>query len=351
MSAPAAPPLLPSEREEGGAILVAWPRAGGGWRERLPRARDEIAGLVRALLESADVLLLAPGEDDARRLGDTLGASGRGRLFTLAVPYDDVWTRDTGPLAVRRGPALELLDFRFNGWGGKYPSADDDRLVARLAARGVFGPLVPRPIDVVLEGGNLESDGAGTLLVGARCLLDPRRNPGRGEREGWESLLGELLGARRVLWVERVLLPGDDTDGHVDTLARFAAPDLVVYQEGTEGDLAGELRAFRDTRGQPYTLVPLPAPPRLAGEDGEPLPANYANFVLVPGRVLVPAYGGGTDREAARRLREVFPDRDVVALPAAALVAQYGSLHCATMTLPAGTFHPPAAAAGTGAPR
>ncbi len=332
---------LPAEWEGGGSVLAAWPRAGGGWRRSLAEARADTEALLAALLDTSDVLLLVPDAESGRRLEDRLGSRGRGRFLTAPLPYDDVWTRDTGPLAVRRGNGTELLDFRFNGWGGKYPAEDDDRLVGRLAAGGFFGALPLRRVEAVLEGGNVESDGAGTLLVRSRCLLDPGRNPDPPSRAAWERLLAETLGARRVLWLERGALPGDDTDGHIDTLARFATPDLLVYQDGTEEDLGAELRALRDRRGQPYTLVPLPCPDPLRGEDGEPLPANYCNFVVVPGRVLVPAYGGGADAEARRRLAEVFADREVLSVPARGLVHQYGSLHCATMTLPAGVFAAP----------
>jgi agmatine/peptidylarginine deiminase len=325
---------LPAEWEDGGSALVAWPREGGGWRRSLPEARADCEALVRALLESARVLLLVPDEPTGRALEDRLGGGGRD-LGIAVLPYDDVWTRDTAPLAVREGEAITFVDFRFDGWGGKYPAENDDRLTERLLADGRFGALRRERVETVLEGGNIESDGEGTILVRSRCLLDPRRKPGLGERAAWEALLARTLGAERVLWLERGTLAGDDTDGHIDTLVRFAAPDLLVHQDGTEEDLAGELRGFRDRRGQPYTLVPLPPPPALRGEDGEPLPTNYCNFVLVPGRVLVPAYGTPSDVEARRRLASVFPAREALSVPARGLVHQYGSLHCATMTWPA----------------
>jgi agmatine/peptidylarginine deiminase len=332
---------LPAEWETGGGALLAWPQAGGGWRRSLAEARSDIEALLGALLETSRVLLLVPDTEEGRRIENRLGERGERHLLTVPLPYDDVWTRDTAPLAVQRGTAWELVDFRFNGWGGKYPAEDDDRIAARLAERGLFAGAPLRRVETVLEGGNVESDGAGTLLVRSRCLLDPRRNPGCVTRKDWERLLAETLGARRILWLERGTLAGDDTDGHVDTLARFAAADLLVYQEGADEDLARELAAFRDARGQPYTLVPLPRPETLRGEDGEPLPANYCNFVLVAGRVLVPAYGSVADAEARRRLREVFPDREVLSVPARGLVHQYGSLHCATMTFPSEVLAPP----------
>jgi agmatine/peptidylarginine deiminase len=329
---------LPAEWEDGGSALVAWPREGSGWRRSLSEARADCEALVRALLESARVLLLVPDDATGRALEDRLGEGGGERLRTAVLPYDDVWTRDTAPLAVREGGAITLVDFRFDAWGGKYPATNDDRLTERLLAGGYFGALRRERVETVLEGGNIESDGAGTILVRSRCLLDPRRNPGLGERTAWEALLARSLGARRLLWLERGALAGDDTDGHIDTLVRFAAPDLLVYQDGTEEDLSGELRSFRDHRGQPYTLVPLPPAPALRGEEGEPLPTNYCNFVLVPGRVLVPAYGAPSDTEARRRLASVFPSREALSVPARGLVHQYGSLHCATMTWPAGVL-------------
>lgn len=329
-------PRLPAEWESGGSVLVAWPRSGSGWRASLPDARADVAALVRQLLESADVLLLVPDLESREQLG-ALAAGGREeRLQTVLAPYQDVWFRDYGPLAVERGTHLELVRFRFDGWGGKFPAEDDDRVSAWLYERAYFGSLPLRHYEVVLEGGNVDSDGDGTLLVSARPLLDSRRHPTPGTRDEWESFLAQTLGAHRLLWVEHGWLPGDDTDGHIDTLVRFVASDVLVYQEGAGEAFVDELATLRDRRGAPYELVPLPAPPPLRGEDGEPLPANYCNFVLVPGRVLVPAYGFPSDREALARLRRVFPDRDVVPVPSRGLVHQYGSLHCATMTLPEG---------------
>jgi agmatine/peptidylarginine deiminase len=333
--------LLPAEWDGGQGALLAWPRTGGGWRRTLTEARSDLEALASALLAVADVVLLVPDDESGSRLMDRLGPDGRGSLRTARVPYDDIWMRDTAPLAVRRGDGPALLDFRFNGWGDKYPADDDDRLGRFLAERGLFRGVPFHRVETVLEGGNIESDGAGTLLVRSRCLLDPRRNPDLTAREDWEALLATTLGARRVLWLERGALPGDDTDGHIDTLVRFAARDVLVYQDGSGDDLASELRAFRDPHGQPYTLLPLPLPEPLRGEDGEPLPANYCNFVLAPGRVLVPAYGVREDREARRRLAEAFAGREALSVPARGLVHQYGSLHCATMTYPRGVLSVP----------
>jgi agmatine/peptidylarginine deiminase len=264
------------------------------------------------------------------------------RLRVLSVPADDVWARDHGPITVFRDRRPVHLDFAFNGWGGKFDAARDNAITHRLAALQAWNAPV-ETLDFVLEGGGIESDGAGTLLTTERCLLAPTRNPGLAKAQIEEKLKG-WFGLTRVLWLSRGDLVGDDTDGHIDTLARFCDPGTIAYQACDDRQdahyeelaaMAVELAALRDAYGKPYKLVPLPLPdPIHDTEDGRRLPAGYANFLIVNGAVLVPVYGDRHDAEALARLRPCFPGRELIGIDCRALIHQYGSLHCVTMQIP-----------------
>jgi agmatine/peptidylarginine deiminase len=263
------------------------------------------------------------------------------RVRFVTVPYDDTWLRDSGPITLRDGDHFQLLDFRFTGWGGKFDATDDDQLIQRLRTNGLFGEAARTEIGFALEGGAIETDGEGTLLTTWQCLHE--RHP-KASREDLTAKLAGWLRQDRVLWLDHGALEGDDTDAHIDTLARFAARDAIVFQacddptDSHYADLqamAGEIAALRTQDGQPYRLFPLPwAQPILDGE--RRLAASYANFLIVNGAVLMPAYGDGADDAAAAVLAEAFPDREIVQVPCRPLIWQNGSLHCITMQLPEG---------------
>jgi agmatine/peptidylarginine deiminase len=265
------------------------------------------------------------------------------RLRFILIEYDDTWLRDSGPITLCSPDAFCLMDFRFTGWGGKFQASRDDRLIEGLAAREIFRNADHRRVDWALEGGAIESDGAGTILTTWRCLH--QRHPEQG-REQMSRLLCDKLGARRVLWLERGYLQGDDTDAHIDTLARFAPDDAIVFQTcDDESDphhdelaaMRDELAALRTADGRPYQLHALPWA-RPIFDDGRRLAASYANYLIVNGAVLVPAYGDPADAQAARIIAAAHPGRDVIAVPCRSLIWQNGSLHCLTMQLPAGVL-------------
>jgi len=247
--------------------------------------------------------------------------------------------RSTSTAAHSNGFAL--ADFRFTGWGGKFAASRDDCLIGGLFARNLFSSAEHCRIDWALEGGAIESDGAGALLTTWRCLH--QRHPEQS-REQMNRIFAEHLAAERVIWLEHGYLQGDDTDAHIDTLARFAPGDAIVFQAcDDEADphhaelarMRDELAALRTTRGTPYRLFPLPwARPIL--DDGRRLAASYANYLVVNGGVLVPAYGDSADAEAARIVGAAHPDREVIGVPCRPLIWQNGSLHCVTMQLPQG---------------
>jgi agmatine/peptidylarginine deiminase len=235
-----------------------------------------------------------------------------------------------------------LLDFRFNGWGGKFAAERDDRITGALHRQGVFGGVERVPVDLVLEGGAVETDGAGTLLATRSSVITNSRNPGL-DQTGVESRLRELLGIERFLWLDHGALTGDDTDGHIDTLARFTDPDTIAHVSCRPDDpdapeidaMIRELAALRTAAGRPYRLVPLPPPGEHRDTDGRRLAASYANFLVINGAVLVPVYGDAADAAALQTLGRCFPGRRTIAVDCRALIRQNGSLHCVTMQIPA----------------
>ena len=335
---------FPAEWEPQSAILLAWPHAGTDWAERLGEVEDSYVELVAAIARFQPAIVCV-ADADVEAYARARLASARidmGRVRFVEVEYDDTWLRDTGPITLRDAGGFRMLDFRFTGWGGKFGAERDDRLVGQLQEAGIFSNNSIQAIDFALEGGAIETDGAGTLLSTLHCLRE--RHPGLS-REDLESRLGGWLHQDRFLWLERGYLEGDDTDAHIDTLARFATPDTIVYQSCDDpGDshhaelqaMAAELAAMRTREGAPYRLFPLPWPAPV--RDGERrLPASYANFLILNGAVLMPAYDDPADARAAQVLAVAFPNREIVQVPCRPFVWQNGSLHCLTMQMPEGS--------------
>lgn len=339
--------VLPAEWAPQDAILLTWPHADSDWRPQLSQADQTLATLAAAISRRETVLIGCRDSKHSQRVRDLLLAAdadlARCRLY--AVPSNDIWARDHGPITVYRDGRPALLDFRFNGWGGKFAHELDDRITAYMHQAGAFGSTPREPVDLILEGGSIETDGLGTLLTTAECLLHPSRNG--LDRASLERRLTETLGFTRYLWLRHGHLAGDDTDSHIDTLARFCDSRTIAYQGCADPAdphheplraMAAELRAFRTPGGQPYRLIELPLPAARRDEKGDRQPAGYANFLILNGAVLVPTYGDPLDAIALERLGPCFPDREVIGIPCATLIRQGGSLHCATMQLPAGSL-------------
>lgn len=339
------PGFLPPEWAPQAAVLLTWPHAHSDWADTLHTTETEFVGFSAAI--AAREALIVACYDEAHRcyVADRLAHAGlpQTRLTLAIAPSNDVWVRDHGPLTVLRGGRRVALDFRFDGWGGKYRADLDNAVTTALAAQGAFGDVALESLPWVLEGGNLEVDGEGTLLATRPCLMSETRND-PAEAQALLAALPTLLGVSRLLWVDRGDVLGDDTDGHIDTLARFCNAHTLAYTCADTADraqyaaldgLEAQLAALRRADGRPYRLVPLPVPAALYDADGRRLPANYANFLIVNGAVLVPTYGDANDAVALDRLAGCFPDRAVVPVPARAIVGQNGSLHCASMQIPA----------------
>ncbi|MFM8330719.1 MAG: agmatine/peptidylarginine deiminase [Candidatus Methylumidiphilus sp.] len=337
-------PYFPPEWAEQSAVLLAWPYPQGDFSPWLAEVEASYTAIASAIAARQTLFIACQNDAHRQHIEHWLSATNTNlaNVRLAAVPYNDVWVRDTAPLTVETAAGAKLLDFRFNGWGGKYEHSADAALAQNLHASGLFGTAPLERIDFVLEGGSLETDGAGTLLTTARCLLNPNRNPQCSQAQ-IEAQLQAAFGIERVLWLWHGHAEGDDTDAHVDTLARFCPGDTIAYTACDDPEdpvYAGlhamevELTSLRSADGQPYTLVPLPIPKPIHSEDGDRLPATYANFLIINGAVLVPVYGDPADAVALSRLAGCFPGRELVSIPSTPLIRQYGSIHCMTMQFP-----------------
>lgn len=328
-------------------VLLAWPHAQSDWLPLLARIERVYAELLYHIARFEHVVLLCHSEDLAESVREKLTVRGikPERVHILTVPYNDTWLRDSGPLTVADTQQVQVCDFRFNGWGGKFDATLDDRICHALSQHPLFQARY-QSYDVILEGGSIDTDGAGTLLTTRQCLLTETRNPDM-QVSDYENLFAREFGIERVLWLQHGTLEGDDTDGHVDMLARFCDPNTIAYTSCERSEdvhypsltaLASELAALRTRDGRPYTLVPLPIPKAIYNQDGQRLPASYANFLIINDAVLVPLYEDRNDERVLQRLRECFPQRQVIGINARAVIEQFGSIHCLTMQLPRGVL-------------
>jgi len=334
---------MPPEHAPHAATWTAWPVDDALWEGELDGVRDDMAHLVAALARFEPVELLVRDDearDDAHARLERLGVP-HGVVRMHPAAYDDVWLRDSGPAFVLDASGdTALVDFRFDGWGGKYAAERDDRIPALIED---VTDLPRFPIDLVMEGGAIEMGDDGTVLTTRSCLLDGVRNPGLDEA-GYERALREALGATRVAWLAGGLVD-DHTDGHVDTVVRFAGDDVVLCTVPDEDDAVNHatlhanrtaLEALRRADGSPYRVVPLPLPEDRSTWHGVRPPRSYANFCRVNGGVIVPVWDDPRDADAIAILGEVFENREVVPVLATHLVTGGGALHCVTQHQPLG---------------
>lgn len=349
-------PRLPAEWEPQDAVQLTWPHADSDWYYLLPEIEAVYHRLVAALCSAGQVVIAVPdGSLEAIEAGFRDAGLATENIHCYPVRSDDTWARDHGPITVLDEQGPRLLDFQFNGWGNKYPAHNDNLLTAALYRLGAYPGARLATQALVLEGGAIESDGRGTLLTTEQCLLNPNRNPAL-DRAAIEAALGEALGVRKINWLRHGALAGDDTDSHIDTLARLCPDTTILYQACDDPDdphyqplaaMARELGALSDVGGRPYRLLPLPWPgAKLDPEDGHRLPATYANFLVFNDLVLVPTYDDPNDARALAQVAEAFPGRRVEGLDCLPVIRQHGSLHCITMQLPRGVLSAPAGDSG-----
>lgn len=335
----------PAEWSPHHACWTAWPCHEDLWGAQLGPARAAVAGMIRAIADVDPWTGAARGETPRVLVLDDDGErSAREALAGVPVelvriPFGDIWLRDTAPIfTVGPDGAIAAVRFAFNGWGGKYVLPWDDAVSGRVAAasgRRTFA------FPWVLEGGSVEPDGEGTILTSAQCLLNPNRNPTM-DQAAIERGLADALGARRVLWVNEGLL-NDHTDGHIDTIARFVAPGVVVCMAPAGDDdpnaavllrIADELRAMTDAVGRRLEVRTIPSPGRVLDDEGRVMPASHVNFYIANTTVVVPIYGAPWDDEVVAAVEALFPGRRAVGVDARAVLAGGGAFHCITQQEP-----------------
>jgi agmatine deiminase len=328
--------VVPAEWAPHRAMWLGFPSHAELWLEDLPEAQAEVAALARALAGPGRerVRLMAAGDEAAGAARRLLG--GVQGVEIVPGRFGDIWLRDTGPIFL--DPA-RAAGFRFNGWGGKYVLEGDDEVAGQIAAHA--GAILTSN-DFVLEGGAIDHDGRGTVLTTRQCLLNANRNAGWTEAKA-EAALAAALGARKVLWLGEGLM-NDHTDGHVDNLARFVAPGVVVCPIGFGRDdpntdaydaAAAALAGMTDADGQPLTVTRIPSPGLILDEDGEAAAASHMNFLIANGAVIMPAYEEVASPLALQALKALFPGRETIALPSRAILTGGGSFHCITQQEPA----------------
>ncbi len=358
---------LPAEWEPQSMVQLTWPHEKTDWAEMLDDVCACFIAIAREVTKREHLLVVTPHpvrvEEQLRKAGINME-----HVTLHECPTNDTWARDHGFITVRQVDKIQvdkltrdsaacssstcqpinsstkkILDFCFNGWGMKFASNHDNQINRSLYNAGLLKGKYVDCLDFVLEGGSIESDGAGTLLTTSHCLLAPNRNARYMTKEAFEEKFRQCFGTRQVLWLDHGYLAGDDTDSHVDTLARLCPNDTIAYVQCTDKAdehytelhlMEEQLKSFRTLDGRPYQLVPLPMTDAIVRE-GERLPATYANFLIMNDAVLYPTYNQPEkDALAKEQLQRIFPHREVVGIDCCALIRQHGSLHCVTMQYP-----------------
>ncbi|MDD2905740.1 MAG: agmatine deiminase family protein [Sulfurimonas sp.] len=324
---------LIAEFEEQSFTQIIFPPKESDWSEYLKEAEENFVDIINAIIKYQKCLVVC---DDLYRMESRFEIHEN--LYLVEQTTNDSWARDCSALCVQNGDDIELLDFTFTGWGSKF-EARKDNAMSRAIAKNYSKPL--KTIDLILEGGGVESDGAGTILTTSECMLNPNRNVDY-TKEQTNAILKESFGATKILYLNHGYLAGDDTDSHIDTLARIISKDAIMYVkcDDTEDEHYEELRLMEKeleviSKEEGFKLIALPMSSPVYFE-GERLPATYANFLFVNGAVLVPVYGVKEDAQALTIFRETFPQRDIVAIDCRVLIRQHGSLHCVTMNFAKG---------------
>lgn len=327
---------LPAEWEKQEAILMSFPHADTDWADDLQSALSVFVRMASSICYNQKLILVCDDVEKTREL-----FCYHDKISFVKLPTNDTWIRDYGPISIYEDGERKLIDFTFNAWGGKFDANLDNAVTKQLHEKWHFGvsPLLKE--EMILEGGSIESDGEGTLMTTSACLLNPNRNPSM-DKEAIEAKLKELFGAKRILWVDHGELMGDDTDAHIDTLARFVSADTIAYVSCDDesdphfGDLQKmkkQLEGFTTIDGKPYNLIPLPLP-SAKYKDGQRLGATYANFLICNHVVLLPTYEDEKDADMVALFKELYPTREIIPINAMRLIEQGGSIHCSTLHIP-----------------
>lgn len=336
---------LPAEWENQSGVMLTWPHARSDWHEKLGEVEPVYVAMCKAISTHETCVVLCFDETYKKYIARLLRDHGVSldQCRLIICPTNDTWCRDYGPITTLVDNKPLLNNFIFDAWGGKYPSSLDNAVTDCLQQQGLFATgIMPR--EFVLEGGSIEPDGAGTLLTTSHCLL--KRHPDKSKTDV-EACLQSMLGVKRVLWLDAGSLGGDDTDSHIDNLARFANAATILYAACRDKEhpdyaalqeMQSQLGTFTQADGSDYQLQPVYLPDPVYDE-GQALPASYVNYLVMNDAILVPQFGQESDAAALAIFRQTFPTRQIIGINSTALIKQFGGIHCATMHFPHGTLN------------
>jgi agmatine/peptidylarginine deiminase len=336
--------VLPAEWEPQSGVMLTWPHENTDWKDILEEVEDCFFNIALEISKREKLLIVCP---DKEKLLSKFNFRNPENICFAELPSNDTWARDHGPITTMWDEKPVLYDFTFNGWGMKFAANLDNQITPGLFSMGIFASQTAyiNKTSFVLEGGSIESDGQGTLLTTTQCLCSKNRNGYMSQSE-IEEYLKTIFDLKKILWLSSGYLAGDDTDSHIDTLARLCTPYTIAYVKCEDPDdehyealktMEEDLRSFRTLDGVPFNLIALPmADP--VWENHQRLPATYANFLIINGAVLMPCYNSPKDRIVQSQLQQVFPDREIIGIDCNPLIKQHGSLHCVTMQFPEGVL-------------
>lgn len=334
--------FLPAEWAQQSGVQLTWPHEKTDWAPMLDEVETCFTEIAQEIAKREKLIIVAPNTEKVKKhIEDKVNLEN---VIFFEADTNDTWARDHAFITVLGDKTPLLLDFKFNGWGEKFKADLDNALNKKLFDASLFNGSYTDHTDFVLEGGSIESDGKGILMTTSHCLLAPHRNQPMN-RVDIENKLKSLFSAEQVLWLDHGHLAGDDTDGHIDTLARLCPNNTILYVQCTDKNdehyenlkkMEEELKSFRTLAKQPFRLLPLPMADAIF-EDGVRLPATYANFLILNEGVLYPTYHQPEkDERAGQILKQAFPDAEIIGIDCRTLIKQNGSLHCVTMQYPAG---------------
>ena len=348
---------LPAEWARQSGVQLTWPHKETDWAPILKEVTECYVHMALEISLRERLIIVTPEPETVERLlSERLPQRALKNVSLCRIDTNDTWARDHGFITLQTNMGHLLLDFQFNGWGRKFPAELDNQICRSMMELEVLNGQYEDHLDFVLEGGSIESDGQGTILTTSQCLLAPNRNQPLTKDE-IEERLKRYLRAERILWLDYGYLAGDDTDSHIDTLARLCPGDTIAYVQCQDEDdehyeelrrMEEQIQTFRTLDGRPYRLIPLPMAKAVYEEvenegdgkmRGQRLPATYANFLVINGAVLMPTYRDAERDELARRqLQLAFPRHEIVPIDCRILIEQHGSLHCCTMQFPQGAI-------------
>ncbi len=327
---------MPAEWEKQRVVLMSFPHEDTDWADNLEASLSPFIRIAQAIAYGQAVYIICKDKEKIA----SMFCSTQNITF-IEIPTNDTWIRDYGYISIKKEGETKLLDFTFDGWGGKFEASLDNSVNSVLHKKGYMGVIAHESINFVLEGGSIESDGEGTILTTSTCLCNPNRNGGLGKIE-IEEKLKTLLGANRVLWLDYGYLAGDDTDSHIDTLARFVNSTTIAYIKCSNKKdehynalqkMEEQLKKFKTKDGKAYTLIPLPMCEAKYNEEDKRLPATYANFLITNNALIYPTYGDKNDKIVHEIFTRLFPSKEIIPIHCLKLIEQGGSLHCSTMQI------------------